>query len=203
MRTRKQIFKNGEFNANFPSALHKACGTDDLRPLFKHVVFENGYAYVTDAHILVRQSLNFINIEGANYLNGKRIRSEIFQRIYNEKNVIVRAFPDYIEVEYLSFGNTKMKFDYSTDDHNAPKYEAIIPKIGESIPKPEYSAFAINHKIFARLMSAMKISSYSSVVTLFIPQRNNQSIIVTDTNDISYDEQLGLIMPVHVSNDFH
>lgn len=37
--------------------LWKACATDALRPAMEHILFKNGYAYASDAHVLVRVPL--------------------------------------------------------------------------------------------------------------------------------------------------
>jgi len=201
---KKRQFFNGDFRLNFPSALHKATATDSYRPVFNNIIFQNGYAYATDAHILVRQSLWFINIEGYENLNGKRMHAQLFQRIYNEKNVIVRAFVDYIEVEYLLFGNSKIKYSYSTDDSTAPNFEAIIPEIGKSVQPPTYSTIGINPRIFSRLISAMKINNDIGAVIIHLPERNTNSIIVIDKDyDNASSDQVGLIMPVHVGYDHY
>jgi hypothetical protein len=194
---------NGEFNTNFPSALHHAAGTDDLRPALQHIVFTNGNAYVSDAHILVRQSLKFINIEGYENLEGKKIHRQIFRRIYNEKQVYVVAHPDCIEVQYLLF-NTSVKYSYSTDDNKPPNYEAVIPDVTneKNLTIPDYAAIGINHRIFARLISAMKIDAYLSQIKILLPPTNNKSIIIVDQHydNCSAHDQLGLIMPVMISN---
>lgn len=204
MSKQNSIFDtNGEYRPNFPSALHKATGNDDLRPVFRHVIFKDGYAYATDANILVRQSLKYINIEGFENLEGKKIHAEIFRRIYNERNVFVRAYPDYIEMQYLLFG-TSVKFSYSTDDNKTPNFKAVIPDISDkkSLPTPDYSAIGINHRIFTRLISAMNIEPSLNQIKIILPKTNNTAIVILDQHydSAKSSDQLGLIMPVMISN---
>jgi len=194
---------NGDFRSNFPSALHKAAGTDDLRPALQHIVFTNGHAYVSDANCIVRQSLNFINIEGFENLEGKRIHSQIFRRIYNEKNVIVVAHPDCIEVKYPIF-HTSVKYAYSTDDSKAPDFESVInnAQAKKESPIPQFSKIGINPRLFARLISAMHINCETTQVVLALPEFNSRAILVIDTHydNKSPNDQLGLIMPAMLTD---
>lgn len=42
---------------NFKSDLSKVVSKDELRPALTVVKFQNGFAYATDSHCLVKQSL--------------------------------------------------------------------------------------------------------------------------------------------------
>lgn len=60
--------------------IHKACGTDSLRPQFTYIHFFDGFAYATDAHIAVKIALAsfktfYTTIEQLNLLNGFSIDS--------------------------------------------------------------------------------------------------------------------------------
>ena len=43
--------------------VHKACSNDPLREWMTHVTFWDGYAYATDAHVLIKQSLTEIGFK--------------------------------------------------------------------------------------------------------------------------------------------
>lgn len=49
---------------NFKSDLSKILSKDDLRPILTVVSFQNGFAYATNAHALIKQSLEWLR---ANY----------------------------------------------------------------------------------------------------------------------------------------
>lgn len=49
--------KEGTLNFKKEFKLWKACASDSLRPVMEHVLFKDGYAYASDAHILVRVPL--------------------------------------------------------------------------------------------------------------------------------------------------
>lgn len=49
--------KEGTLNFKKEFKLWKACASDLVRPVMEHVLFKDGYAYASDAHILVRVPL--------------------------------------------------------------------------------------------------------------------------------------------------
>jgi hypothetical protein len=66
---------------NFKSKLHLACTDDDLRPIFGCVHFKDGFAYVANGYVLVKQSLNYHGIINPELLEGKSIHRDNFKAI--------------------------------------------------------------------------------------------------------------------------
>lgn len=93
----KQINKN--FSKSFP--LWLACGfKDTFRTSMHYIKFANGYAYATDAHILVRARLTDISDfdePDLALLEGKYIHGNNFKKIVKSKGVI-NITEDFIEV---------------------------------------------------------------------------------------------------------
>lgn len=205
MRRRKTIFENGDYRCNFPSALHLATDSDDFRPVFQYINFSGGFAYATDAHILVRQSFNFINIEGIEKLEGKSIHQNIFRRIYADRNTsIIRVTDAGIEVENFVIGQ---KITYSvknsTEIGKVPNYEGIInADMLKGKHTADYNAFGLNPRIFNRLINAMAIGPSTMNVRILMPPTNNKPFMVFDENDenAGAGNQLGLIMPVMLAD---
>ena len=70
---------------NFHLPMHLCTGTDDLRIAMRHVYFEKGYMYATDAHIAVRAMVSaFSDFDEKEIalLDGKFISREKFKRIF-------------------------------------------------------------------------------------------------------------------------
>lgn len=49
--------KNGTLNFKKDFQLWKACASDPVRPVMEHILLKDGYAYASDAHVLVRVPL--------------------------------------------------------------------------------------------------------------------------------------------------
>lgn len=65
---------------NFKSDLSKVVSKDELRPALTVVKFQNGYAYATDSHCLVKQSLkwmDFTDEEISNVWYVKMLQSQL------------------------------------------------------------------------------------------------------------------------------
>ena len=62
----------------------KACATDEIRPVMNYIYFENGYAYASDSHVLVRipfSLLSYFDPEDAKKLNGHGIYGPAYKLI--------------------------------------------------------------------------------------------------------------------------
>lgn len=66
---------------NFTTKLNLACSTDENRPLLGCVHFENGFAYASNGHIVIKQSLEYHSILEAQLLDGKSIHRENYSNI--------------------------------------------------------------------------------------------------------------------------
>lgn len=110
---------------NFTRDLSIACSTDTFRPVMNHVYFSNGYAYASDSHILIKQSLEYHTIEGKEHLEGRFIHKNTFKAIY--KYPCAEAKEEGIECTD-KFGN-KVLFRYNNlGDSKFPNAEGLFNK---------------------------------------------------------------------------
>ena len=72
--------------------IHECCGNDELRPQWMYIYFHNGFAFATDASILIAISLSdlYADERMINFLNGRKIHKDDFKLLYK---------PYYISLE--------------------------------------------------------------------------------------------------------
>lgn len=71
-------------NFNKDVLMHLACTKNDFRPLMQHIYFKNGFAYATDAHILVKNDLTAcsnLSPEQIALLDGKLLHADHYKNI--------------------------------------------------------------------------------------------------------------------------
>lgn len=196
-------FEGENYNRNFPSALYRIAddSTNGLRPALEHVHFYNKHAYVSDGHMLIRQSFDFINIRGVENLEGKCLHRTVFMRIFRERSATVIAKQTCIEMQLEGYDkfNSKMLIDYSKEITRVPDYERVLDeaiKSHQSEVTTSYKQLGFNQKLFNRLLSGMKCEGISGIV-FSIPSSPNRGILITDSEyDFRrFDKQVGLLMP--------
>lgn len=174
----------------FVSALHEACGKDDLRPTMSHVFFTNGKVYATDAHILVRQdlkeTLGFTD-EHIALLDGKYLEAPHVKEL--TKCVMFETTAEYVEGTQKNGGKFRAPLKTESEVGKYPNWEAVIPQ--ETTPTEHVG---INHKIFTRLCNALVLKDPDNCVKLSLNSQT-RGIVVRPIND---NGQLGLIMPVKI-----
>lgn len=132
---------------NFKKDLSIACGTDDLRPIFQYVIFENGYAICSDATIVVKHNLlNYdFTEEEIELLNGKCLHKETFKEISRY---------DYIEIEEDKLNclkhNVKTTF-YLKDLQDIGKYPNIKAVINDKIDSEKIENIGISLKLINKI----------------------------------------------------
>lgn len=98
-------------NFNPAFCLHECTSNDDLRPAFGYIHFYNGYAYATDAHVIVKAKIedisNFIASD-IEMINNHSILAANFKKLIKHQNIEVTpegfVFEDYdkqMKVHYL------------------------------------------------------------------------------------------------------
>lgn len=167
---------------NFISDLHLACAKDKSRPNMQCVHFLNGYAYASDSHILIKQSLELNNqVVGYELLECKSIHKESFKEI--------RKF-DIVEVTEDGFDCTsegrKAFFPFTNIDvSEIPDFDSIIPKNSVNL-----SEIGVSPRYIGILEKAMaggnKIKMHFTGV--------NTGILFTSL-DADFKDQVALIMP--------
>lgn len=65
----------------FTTKLYEVCSNDSLRPILMCVHFNNGFAYASDAHMVIKQSLDYHTILEKELLEGKSIHMDNYKAI--------------------------------------------------------------------------------------------------------------------------
>lgn len=191
----------------FTTNIHLACGTDDLRPIMSHICFRNGYAYATDAHVLVKQCLKRIHgatDEDVAALEGFLISSETYKAIKDRELFIVSGIGAHKERTCSITAIAEKKKPTITITLTLeefigkwPNADAVIPKFEECCKSNECH---MNSKVLTRLLSCLAFDT-STFSFHFKMQANNRAILVcVDSVEIPDDAQVALLMPVMYNN---
>ena len=175
----------------FLSAIHEACGKDDLRPTMSHVFFNNGKVYATDAHILIRQdlkeTLGFTD-EHIQLLEGKLLEAGHVKEL--NKCIFFETTAEYVEGTLKNGGTFRAPLKTESEVGKYPNAEAVIPQGTEPTEH-----VGINYKILNRLCLAMVLKDPDNCIKLSL-QGSSRGIAVRPSQ---YDRgQIGLIMPVKI-----
>ncbi len=173
---------------NFPSPIYLACSRDLLRPAINHVWFDDGFAYATDANILLRQSFNYIGLENTHLLNGKSIHQTIFQRILKHNQITITE--DGIRT--TEEGST-INYGYANYEGKFPDCKDILADFTHSVI--EYTIIGIDHIKLAKLVKAMGLNSQLKII---LPPFNTRSIQIVPF-DVDKKDMIGILMPCAVN----
>lgn len=171
---------------NFKSDLSKILSKDDLRPILTVVSFQNGFAYATNAHALIKQSLEWMGFtkDEIDMLNGKSLDATAFKFIRASK--LIEICPTHISC----FRNgTKFNVEYSIHSTTKPPdYEAVIPK---------ETPVEINQISFAKInMVALLSAMHLEANPIFEFYGKTKAAIVYD-EQVGKVNQVAIIMPCH------
>lgn len=170
----------------FRTPIWKACSDDGMRSALQCVSIKNGYVYATNAHIVIKQSLeNIHDITGeqAEALEGKLIHKDVVKYLMSCENVIFRN--DYIDVVN---GNFKLKIEYSDLELIYPNIENIL----KGFKKEAKSEIGFTTKNLETLYATM--AGTTGQVKLMFNKGHGYIKIIHP----SYEEQdqMGILMPV-------
>jgi len=65
----------------FTLKLHECCGDDELQPMMMCVHFKDGFAYASDGHVAIKQSLEYHTIICPECLDGKSLHKDNFKAV--------------------------------------------------------------------------------------------------------------------------
>lgn len=174
-------------NFTFISNLHLACGKDMLRPALQCVHFKNGYAYASNAYVLIKQPLSLSNIQESENLEGKAIHSSIFKEIRKMKHVT--CTPDGFECRTKD--NQKVFYQY-LETNTPPDFEAVIPK-----DKPGGVAEIGIKPAFVALLGKAMAGGACGLKAIF---RGERGAIIFEPIQQEYNGEIGLFMPTIFTN---
>lgn len=106
----------------FSTKLYEACATDPLRPIFACIHFMNGYAYASEGHIAIRQSLEYHSIINPELLDGKSLHKDNYKAIMGFE--IAEANEDGIQCKDTD-GRTAF-FEYFKLEEEQPNFDSVF-----------------------------------------------------------------------------
>jgi len=131
-------YKGKIYSGHIFKGIDKITGKDDLRPVLKQSIIENGNIVATDAHHLIKIPLGFFGLEIAEIekLEGKCISAEVLQKLGSLKTSTQWGVTDQGIVIFKA-GTLKPALIYPLDSKEVegryPNYEAVIPSIPEEV----------------------------------------------------------------------
>ncbi len=167
---------------NFNIKIYEACSDDELRPIMMCVHFINGFAYASEGHIAVKQSLEYHSIINPEVLNGKSIHRDNF------KNIMQFEIAECTESGVVckdSDGRTAL-FDYfDRKGEKIPDFEKVM-QAGDI---KEVRFIGLNFKLVEKLQKAM----HSPSGNFRLRFHGNDKGIIIDVADIP--NQVAIAIP--------
>jgi hypothetical protein len=169
---------------------------DDFRPIMQNIHFENGYAYASDGHMVVKAKIEHIRnltAEMINKLNGKNINWRVFQKLRTlDENSWISLITDKgILVETNSY-LFSCSINYNFTDDKYPNCENVIDKIFDH----EVNNIGVNIDNLKRLQKAFG----SSKKYMVFRYSGDTSIINVESYELFQDDIdiHGYIMPLAI-----
>lgn len=178
---------------NFVTPIHLFCGGDDLRPSMMRVLFEDGKAVATDAHMLIRQALTCHGFtpEEIAFMEGKQVSGKTIKEIMRY---------DHVTVDKSGFNCTKgdiqATFPFVEYEEKYPNYKPIIEKIDIGHVEP-VTEIGFNLNLLERIKKvALSSSSYAGTRTATFEFYGASKAMLVTTAEKGYEDEMILIMPV-------
>lgn len=175
-------------NFNKKVQMHLACSKDNgFRPETECIFFNNGYAYATDTHILIRNRISEIsglNESEIEALNGKLLHAGFYKDMLKYDSIMIAE--DGIE---CSKGNDKAFFYFSTFE-KYPDAEKVLQDAlnKQTVPLPQFS---FDMKLIQRLNKALYQSDRCTATF-----KGVGNPIIFDSMDAEVSS-VGLLMTLH------
>lgn len=171
--------------ANFTTNIHLCCGRDDLRPVFKYIHFINGFAYATNGHIMIRQSLKYHDVIDPDLLNGKSIHKNSYVNI--KKYEIATATETGI---LCQTDDMRVNYEYAIIRNNIPNFD----KIFDQFENKKINEIGIHPK-FIEIASKILFYGYSEQKMKISFAGTDKGMIITVPN---YEDQQIILMPMQL-----
>lgn len=177
------------------SNIHNCCGSDDLRPNMQHVYFKDGYAYATNAHILIKESLATVHgfdEEQIKLMNDKYIHKNSFK--YLKGAVVYTITENGIDAVYKNGVALTIKFN-NLDGFKYPDCSKVLDDAIKSTQdkKKEEFDLKLNPKMLKLFISCL--NGLEDAVFLRKPRRKNDAVVV-EFMEYKLEDRAALIMPV-------
>ena len=151
----------------------------------EYVYFKNGYAYASDAHVLIKQSLGeYCTVINKEALDGKCLYKDSFKDVRGFD--IAEAKEDGIDCSDHD-GGRKAFFPYGKEEVYAPNFETILNQISSaSVP-----FIGLNPKLVEIAGKCLVRDKYSAMRLSF--QGGDRPIVATIEG---FGDQIAIIMPM-------
>ena len=174
--------------------LWKACAKDDSRPAMCYVHFVGGYAYASDAHILVRiplQELTSFEEDEQHLLDGFAIHADVLKTIVKCDSVEVKRDGGDC-ILYVRHAEHEISAKLvSQEKITAPKFAELFTDKGNPSAEPVRN-IGISTKKLSTLASAMGITNIKMAFT-----KVNGKVFVSSVDELFHSE--GVIMPLMIT----
>lgn len=183
--------KNGTLNFKKDFQLWKACADDDARPVMEYILLKNGYAYASDAHVLVRVPLDectTFDEDQRALLDGCLIHKSMLKYIVGFDIVLVEKTEDgAVYLEARTGENTvKVQLGKNGDVLKYPDAEEILKRSKDRTP---IQKIGFNPKFIASLTAALGTN-----LLKFEFASENSAVLVRPVS--GYSSAVGIIMPI-------
>ena len=174
---------------SFNTKLHEVCNDDKLRPILQCVYFDNGFAYASNGHIAIKQSLEYQSLLNPENLDGKLLHRDNYKSVMSFE--IAECFDDGIACRNKSGAIANFEFYKPAEGEKIPKFETILnlKKGTKSI-----SFIGFNPEYFIKLSKAL----YAPQGNIRVQFTGVDSAILVDV--IGIEDQNAIIMP-YLLND--
>lgn len=173
---------------NFSTKLHLLASKDELIPSLGRIYFKDGYAWVTDAHVLLKQSLEYHSIKYPELLDGKCIHWSTFQILQSKFDEVTVLYNNIKARD--KFGNVCF-FEFSEFDD---KFYQDMVKVTSDLKVTPIESIYLDNQLIKKLSNQMKLCATGLKLTF---HGKHKSVILTSKE---YPNQLGLLMPKYVTD---
>lgn len=108
----------------FNTKLHEVCSTNKLQPIMNCIYFDCGFAYASNSHIAIKQSLEYQSVLNPELLDGKLLHRE------NYKSIMAFDIAECGEdgIDCKSTSGAAAFFEYYTpgEKEKIPDFDAVI-----------------------------------------------------------------------------
>lgn len=108
----------------FNTKLHECCSTDKMRPVMNCIYFDCGFAYASNGHIAIKQSLEYQSVLNPEYLDGKLLHRENYASVM--KFDIAECGEDGIDCKSTSGAAAFFEYYELKENEKIPDYDAVI-----------------------------------------------------------------------------
>lgn len=171
----------------FNTKMYEVCGDDELRPVMQCVYFDCGYAYATNGHIVIKQTLAFQSVLLPENLDGKLLHRESWKAAMNFD--VVECTSEGIECWSENGQKAFFEFYKIKENEKLINFESAMKRKGLTT----LGFIGINPEMLMRLSKAL----YDPNKNMRLQFTGIDSAILVDVPGI--DDQEAHIMPVIIN----